>query len=314
MLPANPLAGRRWREDYVRRAGLVRRLSQSPEASLAVIIAPPGYGKSSLISEWARHDPRPFLWLPTDELVAATVTEAAQVILATLQDTGWLDGARASVGAEPVPVEAPSPACWAALRGSSCPRSDLRARARRRSANRARGAARLVDAMVDEAPPGATFALSSRSELPIPLGRLRASRALVEVRTPDLAMIPRDGLILLRQAGLELNVDAVRQLVSLTEGWPVGLYLTALWLHEQEDPAGSVELVKGDHHLFGEYVRDEVLSDPASGAEGVRAQDIGARGVDRSALRRGVGPAELRLGAACSGAGHAAPGPARSRP
>ena len=66
MLPATPLTGRRWREDYVRRAALVRRLSQSPEASLAAIIAPPGYGKSSLISEWAQHDPRPFLWLPTD--------------------------------------------------------------------------------------------------------------------------------------------------------------------------------------------------------------------------------------------------------
>ncbi|MGO9905736.1 MAG: LuxR C-terminal-related transcriptional regulator [Solirubrobacteraceae bacterium] len=259
MLPTNPLVGRRWREDHVRRAPLVRRLSQSPEASLAVIIAPPGYGKSSLISEWAQHDPRPFLWLPTDELIAATVAEAAQVILTTLQETGWLDAHARSSGQSRSRRGAVA-SLLGALRA-------LRVRGQTFvlvlddvqliAPEVLRG---LVDAMVDEAPPGATLALSSRSELPIPLGRLRASRALVEVRTPDLAMIPRDGLILLRQAGLELNVHAVRQLVSVTEGWPVGLYLTALWLHEQEDPAGSVELVKGDHHLFGEYVRDEVLS------------------------------------------------------
>jgi LuxR family transcriptional regulator, maltose regulon positive regulatory protein len=259
MLPTNPLVGRRWREDRVRRAALVRRLSQSPEAPLAAIVAPPGYGKSSLISEWAQHDPRPFLWLPTDELVAATLTEAARVILTTLQETGWLD-ARARSSEQHRSSRGAVASLLGALRS-------LRVRGQtfvlvlddvQLIAPEVLRA--VVDTIVEEAPPGATLALSSRSELPIPLGRLRASRALVEVRTPDLAMIPRDGLILLRQAGLELNVHAVRQLVSVTEGWPVGLYLTALWLHEQEDPAGSVELVKGDHHLFGEYVRDEVLS------------------------------------------------------
>jgi LuxR family transcriptional regulator, maltose regulon positive regulatory protein len=113
--------------------------------------------------------------------------------------------------------------------------------------------------IIEEAPSATTLALASRSELPIPLGRLRASRALVEVRIPDLTMIDRDGLMLVRQAGLELEVGAVRKLVDLTEGWPVGLYLASTWVQEQEDPSGAVELLRGDHHLFGEYFRDEVL-------------------------------------------------------
>jgi LuxR family maltose regulon positive regulatory protein len=117
----------------------------------------------------------------------------------------------------------------------------------------------LACVLINEAPSGTTLALASRSELPIPLGRLRASRALVEVRIPELAMIPRDALILLRQAGLELDIGAVRKLVSLTEGWPVGLYLAASSVHEHEDPTGALQLLRGDHHLFGEYFRDEVL-------------------------------------------------------
>ena len=50
-------------DGYVRRDGLVRRLVQARQAAVAVIVAPPGYGKSSLLSEWSERDERPFLWV-----------------------------------------------------------------------------------------------------------------------------------------------------------------------------------------------------------------------------------------------------------
>ena len=248
-----------WRDGYVRRGILVRRLLGSRHASVAAIVAPPGYGKSSLISEWARHDSRPFIWPGMDGLAVTDLTAAASAILITLDQAGWLDGPASSRGKRD-PRRDPLADLLAALR-------TLRARGQAfvlvlDDAHCMAPAVlrELARVMVDEAPSGTTLALASRSELPIPLARLRASRALVEVRTPELAMIPRDALLLLRQAGLELDVGAVRKLVNLTEGWPVGLYLAALWVHEQEDPSGAVRLLKGDHHLFGEYFRDEVLS------------------------------------------------------
>jgi LuxR family transcriptional regulator, maltose regulon positive regulatory protein len=51
----------------VGRAGLVRRLSRRADASLVVIVAPPGYGKSMLLSAWERRDPRRFVWLSAAE-------------------------------------------------------------------------------------------------------------------------------------------------------------------------------------------------------------------------------------------------------
>jgi LuxR family maltose regulon positive regulatory protein len=118
----------------------------------------------------------------------------------------------------------------------------------------------LVDVVTAEMPAGAMLALSSRSELPIPLGRLRAQRALIEVRVQDLEMLPADASTLLRHAGLELDLTAVQALVRRTEGWPVGLYLAALSVAEHDDLNGAINRLRGDDHRLAEYFRDEVLS------------------------------------------------------
>ena len=103
-------------------------------------------------------------------------------------------------------------------------------------------------------------AISSRTEPPLPLGRLRARRALVEVRVQDLEMLPADASTLLRHAGLELDLTTVQALVRRTEGWPAGLYLAALSIGEQDDVNGAVSRLRGDDHRLAEYFRDEVLS------------------------------------------------------
>ena len=118
----------------------------------------------------------------------------------------------------------------------------------------------LLELVLAKLPAGSMVALSSRAEPPLPLGRLRARRALIEVRVPDLAMMPAEASILLRQVGLEVDFTAVQALVKRTEGWPAGLYLAALSVGEQADVAGALSRLRGDDHDLVEYFRDEVLS------------------------------------------------------
>ncbi|HUA69969.1 MAG TPA: LuxR C-terminal-related transcriptional regulator [Solirubrobacteraceae bacterium] len=209
----------------MRRTTLVRRLAGSPDARLVVIVAPPGYGKTSLISEWGEHDEREFVWLAPDALEAVDLRSTADAILRPAEDRGGfvvvLDDAHLA------------------------PAEIVR---------------NLLDVLLAEMPDGATVALSSRAEPPLPLGRLRARRALVEVRVPDLAMMPAEASLLLRQAGLELDFTAVQALVRRTEGWPAGLYLGALSVREQADVASALGRLRGDDHHLAEYFRDEVLS------------------------------------------------------
>lgn len=201
----------------------MRRLVESSDAMLAVLVAPPGYGKSSLLREWADHDKRSFTWLGVEGL-KTTDLEAALRSSAAETDGSFvlvLDDAH------------------------------LISRAVLRD---------LLGVVMRLLPAGSTVALSSRSEPPLPLGRLRASRALVEVRAEDLAMMPAEAAILLRQAGLELDFAEVQRLVQRTEGWPVGLYLAALSVREHADIASAIGRVRGDEHRLAEYFRDEVLS------------------------------------------------------
>jgi LuxR family transcriptional regulator, maltose regulon positive regulatory protein len=216
-----------WREGYVPRAALVRRLCGAQDASVAVIVAPPGYGKSGLLSEWAEQDQRPFLWLRFGQ--AGANRKAKADAAATLVTTLRAQKRRFVLALDDVHLAPPSVA------------------------------RELVRVVLDECPEGSTVALSSRREPPLPLGRLRASHALVEVRVDDLAMRPAEAGLLLRMAGLELDLTSVQTLVRRTEGWPAGLYLASLCLRGQADIAEAVAHVRGDSHPLAEYFRDEVL-------------------------------------------------------
>jgi len=225
--PKRPASRRRSRKGLVRRAALVRRLSREREATLAVIVAPPGYGKSSLLQEWAEHDEREFVWLAPASLETDEIEATTRSILADAET----DGERGVV----VVLDDAHLASPNAVRD-------------------------LLGPLLEDLPAGSMVAIGSRTEPPLPLGRLRARRALIEVRVEDLAMMPAEASILLRQAGLELDLTALQALVSRTEGWPAGLYLSALSLRKEIDVSGALSRLRGDEHCLAEYFRDEVLA------------------------------------------------------
>src|SRR4029450_547961 len=55
------------RPGIVRRNALVERLRNAETASVVAITAPAGYGKTTLLAEWAERDRRPFAWVSVDE-------------------------------------------------------------------------------------------------------------------------------------------------------------------------------------------------------------------------------------------------------
>ena len=172
----------------------------------------------------------------------------------------------------------------------------------------------LVDVVTSQMPAGAMLAVSSRSEPPLPLGRLRARRALVEVRVQDLEMRPADASTLLRHAGLELDFTTVQALVRRTEGWPAGLYLGALSIGEQDDVNGAVSRLRGDDHRLAEYFRDEILSVLPPDLTEFAVLHLRARGAVGAAVRRRPRSSGFRAAAPAVGGGQPAAPPARPGP
>ncbi len=183
---------------------------------LGVLVAPPGYGKSSLIAEWAEAEDRPFVLIRSDcvEEAISSLDPGGESCVVVIDDAHLL-------GAD-------------TLSG-------------------------VLETIRDRVAADSMVAIAARSEPDLPLGRLRAHRALIEVRAPELAMTPAEAGALLKRAGLELDFGTVQTLVRRTEGWPAALYLAALTMCEPYDAADGVVAFRGDNHLVTEYIRDEVL-------------------------------------------------------
>ncbi len=244
-----------FRAGLVRRPELVSRLIEAHDAAFALLVAPPGYGKSTLLCEWAESDPRPFVWVTLDEHNSRSAEHAATAVRDALADSGSIAPARVSSldrrDSATLKTALPDLTRAVGARDQGIVLVFDGAEALSPTALR-----KLTDATVSALPDGSTVAITSRVEPNVPTGRLRAHRQLVEIRMHDLAMAPAEAAVLLREAGLELDFEQVQALVRRTEGWPAALYLAALSLLEHREDGGF----SGEDHMLAEYLRDDALS------------------------------------------------------
>lgn len=97
------------RADTVARTALVNRLRAST-APLATVLAPAGYGKTTLLAQWAARDGRPTAWLtldPGDDDAAVLARDLARAVAPL--PLGALPGASAAsrLGAALLSAERP---------------------------------------------------------------------------------------------------------------------------------------------------------------------------------------------------------------
>ena len=241
----------------VRRERLVRQLVHSHSRPVALLVAPAGYGKTTLLAEWAAGDDRPFAWVglsPTQrdplELVSAIATA-----LDSIEPIGWEVFEALSSGRHDAPAVALRRLARALARKERAfvlaiddlhvlPAGELLP---------------VVQAIWQALPPGAQLVLASRGDAGLPVGRLRAHRSSIELRASDLALTRSEAAALLRMAGLALEPHDVLTLLRRTEGWPAGLYLAALSLSDQGREA-RVAGFTGDDRYVSDYVREELLA------------------------------------------------------
>ena len=213
----------------VARGRLVRRLTEVHDLALALLVAPAGYGKTTTLLEWAQHDERPFAW----------------VALHRADDDA--DHLRGSVARATAPLTGRGRDFVLVLDDVQVLRS--------------RGAIDVLAALVEDPPEGAQLVLASRCEPPLPLGRLRAHREVLDLTPRDFVMTRGEAAALLELAGAELTAADVDALVRRTEGWPAGLYLAAVSLRDQPDTAAAVARFGGSDRIVSDYVADSLLSE-----------------------------------------------------
>jgi LuxR family maltose regulon positive regulatory protein len=246
------------RPGIVSRSAVVDRLLASPSAPLICVVAPPGYGKSTVLAQWRGHKEPRAGWVSVDRRDNDPVV-LLTYIAAALDRVEPVDPEVFQVLASPgVSVAATAvPRLVAAVSAMTRPVSLVLDHVELLENTE------CLDAVAELAlrlPPGSQLALASRRAPALPVALLRAQGQVVEVGVAELAMDEGEARALLDATGVGLSDAEVTELAGRTEGWPVGLYLAALAL-KAGVPRGDAGLAfAGDDRFIADYLHAELLA------------------------------------------------------
>ena len=242
------------RPGIVVRTALVERLAAT-RVPVITVAAPPGYGKTTLMSQWAKRIGSRVAWLSCDDGDNDPVVLLSALAIA-LDRIGPVDpaifSALASSGADITMV----PRLVSAVASVQPPVTVLLDHA---EAITNKQCLNTIAEFALRLPPGWQLGLASRTVIPLPAARLRAQGGILEVTADDLAMGPREADSLLKGAGVEADEASVRDLLQRTEGWPAGLYIAALAIKSGGRKSDVGFTFTGDDVYMGDYLRSELL-------------------------------------------------------
>jgi LuxR family maltose regulon positive regulatory protein len=225
---------------------------------VATIVAPAGYGKTTLLAEWAAAETRRVAWVSVDDRDNDPVRLLRHVVTA-VDRIEPLDRRLFTV------LRAPTRSTWYATADravrtvASCIRPyvlvldnvDLL---------RSRESRRLLAALVDQIPRGSTIALAGRVMPKLRVAALRERGDLAEIGVAELALNNREARLLLQAADADLTDAETDELVERSEGWPAGLYLGALSFRDATVGSAPPVHFGGDDRYLADYLATEYVS------------------------------------------------------
>jgi len=246
------------RHGVVRRSLLIEQLAQGGGRPVVSVVAPSGYGKTTVLAQWAERNGQSFAWVSVDEQdndPKVLLTYVAEALNAVEPIDERVFDALASPGSS-VPGSV-VPRLGSAFSSMTSPVAlvlDDVHTLRNRECQAA------LSVLADHVPGGSRLAVAGRAQPPLRVARLRAEGRILEIGPQDLSLDRDEASLLLRNADIAVGEDDVAELHRRTEGWPAGLYLAALYLREGGPLASAAVSFGGDDRLVSEYMESEFLA------------------------------------------------------
>jgi len=255
------------RDETLARDRLLHWLAAKSSHRVILVSADAGYGKTTLLADFARRTRLRVVWYRIDEedadwvavlnyLVAAgreVDPDFAPTTAAMLRDLGSLDRGRDSIVSSLVREASAlgdTPTLFILDDFHHLDRApELRA---------------IVRELVHRAPDRLTFIFSGRQRPSLGLARLRATGEIAELTTEDLRFSEQEADRLFRESyGRPLEPDVLAELTRRTEGWAASLQLaqTALRDRSGHDVRRFVQRLSSAWDGLYDYLAEEVVGD-----------------------------------------------------
>jgi LuxR family maltose regulon positive regulatory protein len=249
----------------VRRPRLHQLLDAGAGGKLTLVVAPAGYGKTVLVTDWLSSALRQGVgWVSLDKTDNEPATFWAYV-LAALSCAG---------------VGLPPAGCAPAELTRMGPPEQSLAPLVNVLIGLTADVTLVLDAyhliadprihsglafLIDHQPPRLHLVILSRSDPPFPLARWTASGEVVQARTRDLAFTAGEMTVFLRDHGVTLPPDLAEPLFARLEGWPAALRLATLWVSGRDDADTAIAEFAASDATISDYLMTEVLNELPAG-------------------------------------------------
>jgi LuxR family maltose regulon positive regulatory protein len=255
------------RSNLVHRPRLIEQLNEGLTLGhkLTLLTASPGFGKTSLLSEWIPSCGRPAAWLSLDKgdndpvrFLVYLVT-AIQTVIPNFGE-GML---RSLQSPQKPPTETILTTLlnnFAAIPDHFILVLDDYHVIDTNPVDATMSVDEVLTFLLEHLPPQVHLVIATREDPPLPLARYRAQGKLTELRATDLRFTPTEAAEFLnREMNLNLAAEDVAALENRTEGWITGIQLAAISIKGHPDAAGFIQSFTGSHHFVLDYLVEEVL-------------------------------------------------------
>ncbi|RLE02641.1 MAG: hypothetical protein DRJ13_05335, partial [Bacteroidetes bacterium] len=258
--------------NIIQRLSLFEKLNSGLQRKLIHISAPPGYGKTSLISDWIKRRGIPASWYSLD------IRDNDPVIFLNYVIAG-LRTLNQSIGKRTLDlINAPQRPDIESIIGLLI--NDIQ--------NLNLDFLLVLDdyhlinslevhavtrTILEYMPEHMHVAITTRSDISIPLARIRSQNQLLEIRSSELSFSEQELVSLFnKKLKLGLSIEEIKTLLAKTEGWIAGLQLTALSIQNSHDVSGFIHHFAGDNRYIMDYLMEEVLSNQTEDIQGFLLQ------------------------------------------
>lgn len=249
------------RSGYVHRQRLIDLFHENflPHRKLALVSAPAGYGKTTLVIDWLHNQPHPFAWISLDNSENDPVSFLAYFAQA---------------------FKTLAPACSSAIEGilqlPQLPPMEVIAGLLVKELSvfqqpmililddyhviQNPAIHQLVHLLIAHTPETVHLVMTTREDPPLALPRLRVRDQLTEIRARDLRFSLEEAADFFQTSlSIPLKPEWIESLDQRTEGWAAGLQLAALSLANCPNIESFIASFSGSHRYLIDYLIDEVL-------------------------------------------------------
>jgi LuxR family maltose regulon positive regulatory protein len=248
------------RSSLVPRPRLQEQIEQGLLCPLTLVVAPAGFGKTTLVASSVTDCGMPVAWLSLDKHDNEEARFLSYIV-AALQEADHTIGSESAQLLEGRQNASSEKLLTCLINDLDAAEAEMMLVLDDYHLISSRAVHEVVAFLIEHCPNTLHLVIASRSDPPLSLARLRARAQVIELRAADLRFTEPEAAEFLNDVmGLHLDVKSVAALEERTEGWIAGLQMAALSMRDRKDVVSFIEGFSGTNRYILDYLVEEILA------------------------------------------------------